>query len=236
MAPHAARLRLLALQSTDSDVALAGALSLSTGTDSHRFDECFPRSIATRPPAAGAAGGAALGRKGTAAGEFSSLSKRSQRDRHGSGFVAGDAGILKKFLLYRTYQGCAMSPPIHMASIAAWQDETHVVENRRLYREKFSAALKILQPVLDVEMPAGGFYLWPKTSVEDTEFARRLYQEQAVSVLPGTYLARSAHGTNPGVNRVRIALVASTAEGTDAARAPRAGESCDRCRSDNHGH
>jgi N-succinyldiaminopimelate aminotransferase len=149
---------------------------------------------------------------------FSSLSKRSNVPGMRSGFVAGDAGILKKFLLYRTYQGCAMSPPIHLASIAAWQDEKHVVENRRLYREKFSAALKILRPALGAELPAAAFYFWAPTPISDTEFTRRLYQEQAVSVLPGSYLAREAGGTNPGKDRVRIALVASTAECTEAAQ------------------
>jgi N-succinyldiaminopimelate aminotransferase len=153
---------------------------------------------------------------------FSSLSKRSNVPGMRSGFVAGDAQILKKFMVYRTYQGCAMSPPVQMASIAAWKDEAHVAENRRLYREKFAAALDILKPVLDVGMPAGGFYLWPRTPVEDPEFTRRLYREQAVSVLPGSYLGRMARGANPGVNRVRIALVSSTAECVDAARRIRA--------------
>jgi N-succinyldiaminopimelate aminotransferase len=148
---------------------------------------------------------------------FSSLSKRSNVPGMRSGFVAGDAGILKKYLLYRTYQGCAMSPPIHLASIAAWQDEKHVVENRRLYREKFAAALKVLQPALGAEMPAAAFYFWAPTPISDTEFTRRLYQEQAVSVLPGSYLARTAGGINPGKDRVRIALVASTAECIEAA-------------------
>lgn len=149
---------------------------------------------------------------------FSSLSKRSNVPGMRSGFVAGDAQILKKFLLYRTYQGCAMSPPIHLASIAAWRDEAHVVENRRLYREKFDAALKILRPAMGVEMPDAAFYFWAPTPLSDTEFTRRLYQEQAVSVLPGSYLGREAGGTNPGKNRVRIALVAPTAECTEAAQ------------------
>ena len=153
---------------------------------------------------------------------FSSLSKRSNVPGMRSGFAAGDAGILKQFLLYRTYQGCAMSPPVQMASIAAWKDEAHVVDNRRLYREKFAAALEILKPVLDVEMPGGGFYLWPKTPVDDTEFTRRLYQTQGVSVLPGSYLARSSRGDNPGVQRVRVALVASATECTEAVRRIRA--------------
>jgi N-succinyldiaminopimelate aminotransferase len=149
---------------------------------------------------------------------FSSLSKRSNVPGMRSGFVAGDAQILKKFLLYRTYQGCAMSPPIHMASIAAWQDEAHVAENRRLYRDKFHNVINVLHPALAVEMPDAAFYLWVPTPLSDTEFTRRLYQEQAVSVLPGSYLAREARGINPGTRRVRIALVASTAECTEAAQ------------------
>ena len=149
---------------------------------------------------------------------FSSLSKRSNVPGMRSGFVAGDADILKKFLLYRTYHGCAMSLPIQAASVAAWKDEAHVAENRRLYREKFQAALAVLRPSVDVEMPTAGFYLWLPTPMSDTEFTRRLYQEQAVSVLPGSYLAREAHGVNPGRDRVRIALVASTEECAEAAR------------------
>ena len=149
---------------------------------------------------------------------FSSLSKRSNVPGMRSGFVAGDAALLKKFLLYRTYHGCAMSLPVQHASIAAWGDERHVAENRRLYREKFDAALEILKPVVDVRMPAAGFYLWLPTAIDDTEFTRRLYQDQAVSVLPGSYLAREAYGANPGRNRVRIALVAPTDECAEAAR------------------
>ena len=148
---------------------------------------------------------------------FSSLSKRSNVPGMRSGFVAGDAAMLKKFLLYRTYQGSAMSPPVQSASVAAWQDEQHVVENRRLYREKFEAAVGILKPVLDVDMPDAAFYLWARTPVSDTEFARRLYEKEAVSVLPGSYLAREAQNMNPGENRVRIALVSSTAECEESA-------------------
>ena len=149
---------------------------------------------------------------------FSSLSKRSNVPGMRSGFVAGDAEILKKFLLYRTYHGCAMSMPIQLASVAAWGDERHVVENRRLYREKFDAAFAILKPVINVEMPDAGFYLWLPTPVSDTQFTRQLYERQAVSVLPGSYLARDAHGINPGRDRVRIALVAATEECAEAAR------------------
>ena len=149
---------------------------------------------------------------------FSSLSKRSNVPGMRSGFVAGDAAILKKFLLYRTYHGCAMSLPVQHASAVAWGDERHVVENRRLYGEKFHAALEILKPVTEVEMPDAGFYFWLSTPISDTDFTRRLYERQAVSVLPGSYLARDAHGTNPGRNRVRIALVAPTGECAEAAR------------------
>jgi N-succinyldiaminopimelate aminotransferase len=193
-------------------------------SDRHGFviasDECYSEIYLdeARPPLGALQAAQHFGRAGyPRLVMFSSLSKRSSVPGMRSGFVAGDAKVLKKFLLYRTYHGCAMSPPIHMASIAAWKDEAHVLENRRLYREKFAAALEILKPVLDVELPEGGFYLWPRTSVDDTEFARQLYREQAVSVLPGSYLARSARGANPGANRVRIALVASTAECSEAA-------------------
>jgi N-succinyldiaminopimelate aminotransferase len=149
---------------------------------------------------------------------FSSLSKRSNVPGMRSGFVAGDAAILKKFLLYRTYQGCAMSPPIHAASTAAWQDETHVVENRRLYREKFSAAIRLLSGVTEIGMPDAAFYIWLDTLRDDAGFTRELLAEQNVSVLPGSYLAREARGVNPGANFVRIALVAPTAECTEAAQ------------------
>ncbi len=149
---------------------------------------------------------------------FSSLSKRSNVPGMRSGFVAGDAAILKKFLLYRTYQGCAMSPPIHAASTAAWQDEAHVVENRRLYCEKFNAVTRILRDVTEISMPDAAFYIWLDTERDDTAFTRNLLAEQNVSVLPGSYLARDARGVNPGTNFVRIALVASTAECTEAAQ------------------
>jgi N-succinyldiaminopimelate aminotransferase len=184
-------------------------------------DECYSEIYfdETQPPLGALQAAQHFGRAGyPRLVTFCSLSKRSNVPGMRSGFVAGDAAILKKFLLYRTYQGCAMSPPVHMASIAAWQDEAHVVENRRLYREKFATALEILRPVLDVGMPEGAFYLWPRTPIDDTEFTRRLYATQAVSVLPGSYLARPAHGINPGTGRVRIALVATTGECAEAAR------------------
>lgn len=148
---------------------------------------------------------------------FHSLSKRSNAPGLRSGFVAGDASVLKKFLLYRTYHGCAMSLLVQHASIAAWEDENHVRENRRQYREKFTAVKDILQPVLPLQMPDAGFYFWAATPVSDTDFARRLYQEQHVTVLPGSYLSRGKNGYNPGENRIRMALVASLAECTEAA-------------------
>ncbi|MGV7209833.1 succinyldiaminopimelate transaminase [Oxalobacteraceae bacterium A2-2] len=152
---------------------------------------------------------------------FSSLSKRSNVPGMRSGFVAGDAAILKKFLLYRTYHGGAMSLSVQAASIAAWNDETHVEQNREQYRAKFAAITPLLQEVMDVELPDAGFYLWAdvsRTGLSDTEFAQRLYAQYNVTVLPGSYLAREAHGINPGRNRIRMALVAETAEGLEAAR------------------
>jgi N-succinyldiaminopimelate aminotransferase len=148
---------------------------------------------------------------------FSSLSKRSNSPGLRSGFVAGDASILKPYLLYRTYQGGAMPPANLTASVVAWQDEAHVIENRRLYKEKFDAVLELFAGTVPVERPEAAFYLWLRTPISDTEFARRLYDEYNVSVLPGSFLARVAHGVNPGENYVRIALVASTAECIEAA-------------------
>ncbi|HQR50139.1 MAG TPA: succinyldiaminopimelate transaminase [Methylophilaceae bacterium] len=149
---------------------------------------------------------------------FSSLSKRSNVPGMRSGFVAGDAAILEKFLLYRTYHGCAMSPAVQAASAAAWNDEAHVVENRRLYTEKFRTVTPMLKNVLDVELPDASFYLWARVKGSDAEFARRLYRDCNVTVLPGSFLAREAHGVNPGAGFVRIALVASLQECVDAAK------------------
>ena len=152
---------------------------------------------------------------------FSSLSKRSNVPGMRSGFVAGDAAILKKFLLYRTYHGAAMSPSVQSASIAAWNDETHVAENRAKYITKFQQVTPLLQEVLDVSLPDAGFYLWAKvdkcTTLSDADFAKRLYGEYNVTVLPGSYLARDAHGTNPGQQRIRMALVAEVDECLEAA-------------------
>ncbi|MEE4460738.1 succinyldiaminopimelate transaminase [Azotobacter chroococcum] len=148
---------------------------------------------------------------------FHSLSKRSNLPGLRSGFVAGDAEILKSFLLYRTYHGCAMPVPTQLASIAAWNDEVHVRANRVLYREKFDAVLGLLQPVLDVQRPDGSFYLWPRTPVDDQSFTRELFAREHVTVVPGSYLSRSVGGLNPGANRVRMALVAPLAECVEAA-------------------
>ncbi|MBO1111636.1 succinyldiaminopimelate transaminase [Bordetella petrii] len=148
---------------------------------------------------------------------FSSLSKRSNVPGLRSGFVAGDAALMARFLLYRTYHGSAMSPIVSAASIAAWNDEDHVRENRALYREKFAAVAPLLQPVLDVEYPQASFYLWVPVSGPDTAFARDLYARTGVTVLPGSFLAREAHGANPGQGRIRIALVAPLAQCVEAA-------------------
>ena len=150
---------------------------------------------------------------------FSSLSKRSNVPGMRSGFVAGDADVLKKFLLYRTYHGSAMSPTIQAASVAAWNDEQHVAENRAMYIAKFNQVTPMLQAVLDVQLPDAGFYLWAKVPhLSDTEYAKRLYAEYNVTVLPGSYLAREAHGINPGQNRIRMALVAGVDECLEGAR------------------
>lgn len=143
---------------------------------------------------------------------FHSLSKRSNLPGLRSGFVAGDSKIIEKFLLYRTYHGCAMSPPAQHASIAAWNDELHVRSNRDLYRQKFADVIQILRPVLDVSAPDAGFYLWPKTPIDDETFTRRLFEEQHVRVVPGSYLARDTDTGNPGSNRIRMALVATHEE------------------------
>lgn len=153
---------------------------------------------------------------------FTSLSKRSNVPGLRSGFVAGDAALIKAFLLYRTYHGGAMSPVVQTASIAAWADEAHVEENRRLYREKFNQVTPVLARVMDVRLPDASFYLWagiPESlGMDDADFARELYAATGVTVLPGSYLAREANGRNPGAGRVRMALVAETAECLEAAQ------------------
>lgn len=189
-------------------------------------DECYSEIYTGAAPPLGALEAAhQLGRSG---GEqpyrnlivFSSLSKRSNVPGMRSGFVAGDPAAMKKFLLYRTYCGGAMSPPVQTASIAAWNDEQHVQDNRALYKEKFALITPLLKGVMDVELPDAGFYLWAdvrQTGLSDTDFARRLYADYNVTVLPGSYLAREAHGQNPGQGRIRMALVAGVDEGLEAA-------------------
>lgn len=148
---------------------------------------------------------------------FHSLSKRSNVPGLRSGFVAGDPTIIGQFLRYRTYHGCSMPLPTQAASTLAWRDEEHVVGNRQQYLEKFHAVMDILGPVLDMRLPAGGFYLWPQTPGDDREFTRGLYTRENVTVLPGSFLARTAHDVNPGRQRVRIALVAPYDECVEAA-------------------
>ncbi|WP_342650741.1 succinyldiaminopimelate transaminase [Pseudomonas sp. REB1044] len=153
---------------------------------------------------------------------FHSLSKRSNLPGLRSGFVAGDAEIIKPFLLYRTYHGCAMPVQTQLASIAAWQDEAHVRANRDQYRAKYEAVLQILQPVMDVQRPDGSFYLWAKVPGCDADFTRDLFQAEHVTVVPGSYLSRDVDGVNPGAGRVRMALVAPLAECIEAAQRIRA--------------
>lgn len=148
---------------------------------------------------------------------FSSLSKRSNVPGMRSGFVAGDADLISQFLFYRTYQGGAMNPAVQAASKAAWEDEAHVRENRRLYAEKFARVAPLLTPHLDTRLPDAGFYFWARTPIADTEFARELLRQYNVVVLPGSYLARESGGVNPGAGFVRIALVAGLAECLEAA-------------------
>jgi N-succinyldiaminopimelate aminotransferase len=148
---------------------------------------------------------------------FHSLSKRSNAPGLRTGFVAGDAAILSRFLLYRIYHGAALSVPVQFASLAAWQDEDHVVANRELYRQKFAAVTDILGELLPVTIPAAGFYLWPRIHGDDQEFAKALYAHKNVTVLPGSYLSRDYFGVNPGRGYVRMALVAPLDECVDAA-------------------
>jgi len=148
---------------------------------------------------------------------FHSLSKRSNLPGLRSGFVAGDAKLLAGFLKYRTYHGCAMSLPMQIASISAWNDEQHVIENRTLYRQKFKTALDILSPSLDVKLPDAGFYLWAQTPIADTDFAQKLFAEKNITVLPGQYLSRVQNNINPGEKHIRMALVATLEETTEAA-------------------
>ena len=183
-------------------------------------DECYSEIyFRDEPPLGGMEAAARLGRtdfKNLIS--FTSLSKRSNVPGMRSGFVAGDAALMKQFLLYRTYHGSAMSPVVQAASIAAWGDEAHVVDNRAQYRRKFEQVTPLLAEVLEVALPDAGFYLWAKVKGDDTEFARELLALYNVTVLPGSYLAREAQGSNPGAGRIRMALVAETAECVEAAQ------------------
>jgi N-succinyldiaminopimelate aminotransferase len=200
-------------------------------SDRHGFviasDECYSEIYFTEgePPLGGLEAARQLGRDDYRnLVMFSSLSKRSNVPGLRSGFVAGDAAIIKQFLLYRTYHGSAMNPAVQMASIAAWNDETHVRENRRLYAEKFDRITPLLASHLDVTRPDAGFYLWASVNryadagLDDTEFARRLQHQYNVTVLPGSFLARTADGINPGAGFIRIALVAELDECLEASQ------------------
>ena len=184
-------------------------------------DECYSEIYfdENRPPpgllgAADAMGNASFSR----CLAFHSLSKRSNLPGLRSGFVAGDAQVLERFLLYRTYHGCALPPATQTASAAAWNDEAHVIENRAWYRDKFDRVSELLSGTLAPQRPEAGFYYWAATPLTDTEFARRLYAEQNVTVLPGSYLSRGHGGADPGAGRVRMALVAPLDECLDAAQ------------------
>ncbi|MBL8339703.1 MAG: succinyldiaminopimelate transaminase [Rhodoferax sp.] len=183
-------------------------------------DECYSEIyFRDEPPLGGLEAAMALGRP-----DFrnlialTSLSKRSNVPGMRSGFVAGDAALIRQFLLYRTYHGSAMSPVVQSASIVAWNDEDHVVANRTQYREKFARVTPMLAEVLDVALPDAGFYLWAGVDGSDTDFARALYALYNVTVLPGSFLAREVAGHNPGAGRIRMALVAESAECEEAAR------------------
>lgn len=186
-------------------------------------DECYSEIyFRDEPPLGGLEAAAKLGRsdyRNLIA--FTSLSKRSNVPGLRSGFVAGDAALIKAFLLYRTYHGSAMGPAVQAASVAAWNDEVHVEENRALYRQKFAQVTPMLAEVMDVRLPDAGFYLWAKVpdalGMSDAEFAQALLAQYNVTVLPGSYLARDSGGANPGAQRVRMALVAETAECAEAA-------------------
>lgn len=182
-------------------------------------DECYSEIyFRDEPPLGGMEAAAQLGRhdfKNLIS--FTSLSKRSNVPGMRSGFVAGDAAIMKQFLLYRTYHGSAMSPVVQAASVAAWNDEQHVIDNRDKYRKKFAEVTPLLAQVMDVALPDAGFYLWAGIPGNDTDFARELLALYNVTVLPGSYLAREVNELNPGAQRIRMALVAETAECVEAA-------------------
>ena len=192
-------------------------------SDRHGFviasDECYSEIYADAPPLGAMQAAHQLGRHDYRnLAVFSSLSKRSNVPGMRSGFVAGDAKVIEKFALYRTYHGSAMNPAIQSASIAAWNDEAHVLENRRQYREKFARVTEILADVLPVTQPDAGFYFWVRTPIADKAYALALYRDYNVTVLPGSFLARSSQGVNPGENFIRMALVAGVDETVEAAQ------------------
>lgn len=200
---------------------MARALALA---DRHDFviaaDECYGDIFLDEaaPPPGFLGACRALGRRGfERVVVFHSLSKRSSVPGLRSGFVAGDPALLERFRLYRTYHGCALPVHVQRASIAAWDDDAHAVANRALYRAKFDAVLPILAPVLGVERPPAGFYLWPEVGPDDERFVRGLYGRENVLLLPGSYMARDGGGGNPGRGRVRISLVAPLADCVAAA-------------------
>jgi N-succinyldiaminopimelate aminotransferase len=186
-------------------------------------DECYSEIYfdESKPPLGALQAAHLLGRDFKNLVIFSSLSKRSNVPGMRSGFVAGDESIIEKFALYRTYHGCAMNPAVQAASIAAWNDEVHVIENRTLYAQKFNTVTPMLTNALEVEMPDAAFYLWARVkdkNISDTDFAIKLYRDLNITVLPGSFLAREAHGINPGQNFIRMALVASFDECVEAAK------------------
>ena len=206
---------VMSIQELQQLIALADQYDFVIASD-ECYSEIYPESAT--PPAGLLQAAAESGRNDfSRCMVFHSLSKRSNAPGLRSGFVAGDATLIRHFLRYRTYHGCAMPPATQAASISAWQDEAHVAENRTLYTQKFAAVLDILTPVLDVQLPDAGFYLWPRTPVDDAEFARGLLQQQNVVTLPGSYLSRLAAGINPGKDHLRLALVAPLEDCIEAA-------------------
>jgi len=185
-------------------------------------DECYSEIYfdEANPPLGALQAAHQLGRDYSNLIVFSSLSKRSNVPGMRSGFVAGDEAIIEKFSLYRTYHGCAMNPAVQATSIAAWNDEAHVIENRKLYAEKFKDVTPLLSDLLEVAVPDAAFYLWARIKaqgISDSDLAVKLYRDLNITVLPGSFLAREAHGVNPGKNFIRIALVASYDECIEAA-------------------
>ncbi|MBK9676402.1 MAG: succinyldiaminopimelate transaminase [Betaproteobacteria bacterium] len=222
-----ARTRLVYVCSPDNPTGRVTTLdewrTLFEQSDRHGFviaaDECYSEVYfdEARPPLGSLAAAQVLGRTGfPRLLAFGSLSKRSNAPGLRSGFVAGDAALVKAFLLYRTYHGSAMSPAVEAASRAAWNDEAHVRANRREYAAKFALLQPRVDAVLPCAMPDAAFYLWARTPIDDAEFARRLYEAANVTVLPGSYFGRAVDGVNPGSGYVRIALVAARDECAEA--------------------